>query len=260
MFAATEGYYADEDINHAVVRILRNARTPEHGPGTVLDIGCGRARLGAEIEKLGYRVTGIDNNPIAQTTARRRLAEVLDCNIIDFGRLGALLDGRRFDWLVTADVLEHLPDPLGALRCYRRFLQPHGRLVISLPNVAVWDNRLRLMCGHFDYADSGVLDRTHLRFFTFRTARRLLAEAGFAVPRTTWEPGIVRAFLPLLKPLLRGNGAEAGAILESGPYQFYAHYVMPVEHAVCAVAPGLLAFRIVMSAPLAAIEQAGSGC
>jgi SAM-dependent methyltransferase len=251
MFTAPDDYYAYEDINHAVVGLFRAARNAGADAVEVLDLGCGRARIGCEVERLGFRVTGIDASPAACTVARRRIGEVLALDILDFDALAATLGDRRFDWLVLADVLEHLPDPLAALRCYRRFLRPDGRLVVSLPNVAVWDNRLRLLFGHFEYADSGTLDRTHLRFFTFRTGRRLLTAAGFEPLRATFEPGIVRAFLPLLKRLIgRGSGGDPSAILESRPYRLYARYAMPVEHAVCALAPGLLAFRMVMSARL----------
>ena len=250
MFTAPNDYYAYEDINHAVVGLFRDARNAGADAVEVLDLGCGRGRIGAEVERLGFRVTGIDASPAACAVARGRIAEVLALDILDFDALAANLGDRRFDWLVLADVLEHLPDPLAALRFYRGFLRPDGRLVVSLPNVAVWDNRLRLLFGHFEYADSGILDRTHLRFFTFRTGRRLLAAGGFDPVRATFEPGIVRAFLPLLKRLIGSGGGDPSAILESRPYRLYTRYALPVEHVVCALAPGLLAFRMVICARL----------
>lgn len=250
MFAPGAAYYAYEDINHAVVNLFRLAAQPDDHVPAVLDLGCGRARNGLEIERFGYRVTGVDASPAACGVARRRISEVIEQDILDFSGLAAALADRRFDWLVLADVLEHLPDPFAALCFYRRFLHPQGRLVVSLPNVAVWDNRLRLLFGRFEYADSGILDRTHLRFFTFRTGRRLLAEAGFETVRATFEPGIVRAFLPLVKGFFGGGDADPSAILESRPYRLYSRYVMPLEHGVCALAPGLLAFRMVVAARL----------
>ena len=159
------------------------------------------------------------------------------------------LNGRQFDWIMAADVLEHSAEPQAALRFYRRFLKPDGKLIVSLPNVAVWDNRFRLLFGRFDYRASGVLDRTHLRFFTFRTARELIIEAGFTPLCRTWEPGIARAFMPALKGLLGKKGGSS-AILESPAYRLYLRYVLPVEHLVCGIAPGLLAFRVVILARL----------
>jgi SAM-dependent methyltransferase len=213
----------------------------------VLDIGCGRARLGYEIERLGYRVSGIDNNPLACATARERISEVIEHDIMEFVGLAKILEGRQFDWLMAADVLEHCSDPVTVLRFYRRFLKPNGRLIVSLPNVAVWDNRLRLLFGRFNYTDSGVMDRTHLRFFTFRTARELVIQSGFTVDRTTWEPGIARAFVPLMKRLI-SNKNGPGAIVDSPTYRFYSRCLMPLEHLIAGIAPGLLAFRSVMHA------------
>ncbi|HVB79048.1 MAG TPA: methyltransferase domain-containing protein [Candidatus Binataceae bacterium] len=242
-----ETYYQFEDINNAVIRLFRTAREKYGASEEVLDLGCGRARLGLEIERLGYKVTGIDSNKVACATARTRISEVIELDLADWGPVATALKGRHFDWLMAADVLEHSPDPARVLTFYRSFLKPNGRLILSLPNVVVWDNRLRLLFGRFDYSDSGVMDRTHLRFFTFRTARELVGAAGFTPLRTTWESGIARAFLPTLKPLLSRKGGPR-AILDSPVYRFYARYLLPVEHRFCGLAPGLLAFRAVILA------------
>jgi SAM-dependent methyltransferase len=241
-------YYQFEEVNNAVILLFREARR-EQTPGCVLDLGCGRARLGFEIERLGYTVTGIDNSPVACATARTRISEVIEGDFMDSVGTAASLKGRQFDWLLAADVLEHLAEPKSALCFYRRFLKPGGRLIVSLPNVAVWDNRLRLLFGRFDYHESGLPDRTHLRFFTFRTARELVSGAGFKPQRTTWEPGIARAFLPTLKRFAFRD-AQPDAILESPVYRFYSRYVLPAENLICSIAPRLLAFRVVILAGL----------
>jgi 2-polyprenyl-3-methyl-5-hydroxy-6-metoxy-1,4-benzoquinol methylase len=246
---SSSSYYQFEDLNNAIIRLFRNARQCDRKLGSVLDLGCGRARLGLEVERLGYTVAGIDNNPVACATARTRISEVVELDFMKLDAVAAALNGRQFDWIMAADVLEHSAEPQTALRFYRRFLKPDGRLIVSLPNVAVWDNRFRLLFGRFDYRDSGVMDRTHLRFFTFRTARELIIEAGFTPLRRTWEPGIARAFMPAVKGLLGSKGGSS-AILESPAYRFYLRYVLPIEHLVCSVAPGLLAFRVVILARL----------
>ena len=243
----TTRYYQFEDINNAIIRLFRDTQQRDKNPGSVLDLGCGRGRLGLEVERLGYTVTGIDNSSVACATARTRISEVIE---LDFTKLTAVADTlkeRKFDWIMAADVLEHTPDPKTTLSFYGRYLKSDGRLIVSLPNVAVWDNRLRLLFGRFDYRDSGVMDRTHLRFFTFRTARELVSEAGFTPLRTTWEPGIARAFLPLLKRLVTQEAAP-GTLLESPSYRFYSRFILPAEHLVCGIAPGLLAFRVVILA------------
>jgi 2-polyprenyl-3-methyl-5-hydroxy-6-metoxy-1,4-benzoquinol methylase len=243
------GYYQFEDINNAIIRLFRSAYQRDGKLGNVLDLGCGRARLGLEVQRLGYTVAGIDNSPVACATARTRISEVVELDFTKLDAVAAALNGRQFDWIMAADALEHLADPRTTLRFYRRFLKPDGRLIVSLPNVAVWDNRLRFLFGRFDYRDSGVMDRTHLRFFTFRTARELVIEAGFRPLRRTWEPGIARAFMPALKGLLSRKGGPS-AIIESPAYRFYVRYILPAEHLVCGIAPGLLAFRVVILARL----------
>jgi 2-polyprenyl-3-methyl-5-hydroxy-6-metoxy-1,4-benzoquinol methylase len=242
-------YYQFEDINYAIIGLLREARSHRSESDSVLDLGCGRARLGLEVQRLGYQVTGIDSSATACNTARTRITEVLELNLADQERVASALGERRFDWLVAADVLEHFPDPLEVLRFYRRFLKAEGRLIVSLPNVAVWDNRLRVVFGRFDYRDSGVMDRTHLRFFTFRTARELIEQGGFAPIRTTFEPGIARAFTGLARSSVGANHDPA-AIIDSPSYQFYVRYALPLERAVCWLAPRLLAFRVVVLASL----------
>ena len=244
---ARASYYQFEDINNAIIRLLREPQTGNFG--SVLDLGCGRARLGLEVERLGYKVTGIDNNEIACVTARTRISEVIEVDFTKLDAAGEALKERQFDWIMAADVLEHTPDPHSALCFYRRFLKPGGHLIVSLPNVAVWDNRLRILFGRFNYRDSGVMDRTHLRFFTFRTARELISDAGFKPLCTTWEPGIARAFLPLMKRSVAGH-LGPDAILQSKVYHFYSKYVLPMEYWMCWIAPGLFAFRAVILARL----------
>jgi SAM-dependent methyltransferase len=239
-------YYEHEDINNAIVGLFAEAKNSDNKTGTVLDIGCGRGRLGLEIETLGFRVTGIDDSSVACETARTRLSEVIKLNLMDFAKVEQMLGERRFDWLMMADVLEHLPYPQKALEFYKQYLAPGGRLMVSLPNAVVWDNRFRIMLGRFDYRDSGTMDTTHMRFFTFRSARELVENAGFTPLRRTFDPGIVRAFLPLVKKLVAGK--DPSSILESPSYQFYKNYILPVEQAFASILPGLFAFRIVMTA------------
>src|SRR5260370_29759775 len=147
-------YYQFEEVNNAVIVLFRETWR-EETPVRVLDLGCGRPRLGFEIERLGYTVTGIDNSPVACATARTRISEVIEGDFMDSVGTAASLKGRQFDWLLAADVLEHLAEPKSALCFYRRFLKPAGRLIVSFPNLAGWSNRLRLLFGRFHYHDHG---------------------------------------------------------------------------------------------------------
>src|SRR5262245_49400337 len=101
-----------------------------------------------------------------------------------------------FAAIVYGDVLEHLVDPLGVLMGLNRFLSPEGAVVLSIPNVAHLWVRLSLLAGRFDYGDRGILDRTHLRYFTRRSFLEMLARADLEVRELVATP----APLPLVVP------------------------------------------------------------
>jgi 2-polyprenyl-3-methyl-5-hydroxy-6-metoxy-1,4-benzoquinol methylase len=249
MFDLAANYYAFEDLNHTVVDILEKLRPSLPDAPALLDIGCGRGQLASAARDLSYRVTGIECHSAALDAARNRVDELLPVDLADQEKVTAALDGRRFDIILFADILEHTPDPLSVLQFYLGFLKPGGRIVVSLPNIASWDRRLALLFGHFDYADSGIMDRTHLRFFTFRTAQALLAEAGLVILAVRHAPGITRAFLPLIKRLLTKSGAgtpDPGEILNSPSYRLYERWVLPAETWLSGLWRGLLSFRIVL--------------
>ena len=89
----------------------------------------------------------------------------------------------EFDYLIFADVLEHLPEPEAALERYLDFLAPDGRVIVSVPNMRFYLVLLRLIFDRWSYTDSGVRDRTHLRIFTRRSLMRMLSESGLEVER-----------------------------------------------------------------------------
>jgi 2-polyprenyl-3-methyl-5-hydroxy-6-metoxy-1,4-benzoquinol methylase len=235
-----------EDVNWGLLR-LWGSRTG----AAILDVGCGFATTSERLRKIGNRVTGIESSPEAVTVARGRLDEVIACDLQRLDEVSAQLGSRTFDAIVFADVLEHLPWPAGVLKSYLRFLVPQGSVIVSLPNVGLWSMRLSLLAGRFEYADTGVTDRTHLRFFTRRSARELIESAGLTIERRTYNPGIVRPFVPLAKKLLapKESGAhDPAALLESAPYRAYLKTVYPVERAMAALWPGALAFQMIFEA------------
>ena len=227
-------------------------RSRSNTTSSLLDLGCGRGALGEAIRSLGFQVTGLETHTDAVEVAKGRLNRVAIADIGDDVAVATVLDGETFDYILFADVLEHVPDPLGMLRRYERYLAPGGTVVISLPNIARWDRRLAAVAGRFDYADSGVMDRTHLRFFTFRTAERLVAEAGLRVVDIRHAPGIVRAFLPLIKRIIRpaakGVASDPGLMLRSPAYRLYEKRVLPIEYKLTGLWKEALAFRIILVA------------
>lgn len=145
----------------------------------ILDIGCAGGALGAGLKaRSPCEVWGIEMHAPAAAAARERLDHVIEGDAL--GAEVELAD-QTFDAVIMADVLEHVPDTEAMLALTRRILVPDGRLILSLPNVRHWSVLRMLLGGEWRYADSGILDRTHMRFFTMRGAVRTLKEAGFTV-------------------------------------------------------------------------------
>jgi Methyltransferase domain len=92
--------------------------------------------------------------------------------------------------VLFADVLEHFTDPFEVLRLAQTFLRAGGRVVASVPNVAHWTMRLNLLRGRFDYRSVGIMDATHLRWFTVRSLQRLFIQAGYRILESKASAGL----------------------------------------------------------------------
>jgi 2-polyprenyl-3-methyl-5-hydroxy-6-metoxy-1,4-benzoquinol methylase len=147
---------------------------------SMLEVGCSSGYLGASLVARGHTVVGVEPDPGAAAAATRVLSQVWTGGLDDY--LDANPDA-RFDVLIFGDVLEHMVDPSAALQRALQHLAPGGSVVVSLPNVAHGSVRAMLLAGRFDYEDRGILDRTHLRFFTREGIAHLLAESGLALEK-----------------------------------------------------------------------------
>ena len=171
------GRYEWGDHNTPQVRALRLIT-----PGSrVLEIGTGHGGISRLLKRhLSCHVVGVDIDEACAPAASQWCDRFIVGDITNAATLAAIADD--YDYILFFDVLEHLADPERTLREFHaRLVRPGTRIVVTLPNVLVWHVRLQLLLGRFEYTDSGTLDRTHLRFFTPRTARRLLEDAGFDV-------------------------------------------------------------------------------
>jgi 2-polyprenyl-3-methyl-5-hydroxy-6-metoxy-1,4-benzoquinol methylase len=146
----------------------------------VLDIGAGEGFFAAELAGNGNRISGIDNRLVPAETAR--FEQYFTADLEDgIAPVVQQLGGKRFDRVLVLDVLEHLRHPEQILRQSHEVLKREGLLIASLPNIANIYVRLMLLFGRFDYAERGLLDKTHVRFFTRKTARRLLESNGYSI-------------------------------------------------------------------------------
>ncbi|MBM6404306.1 class I SAM-dependent methyltransferase [Phycicoccus sp. CSK15P-2] len=201
------------------------------GVTRVLDAGCGAGGFGRTLRRRygdAVHVVGLEPHPegVALARASGSYSEVVQGLFPDDVPEGG------FDLVVFNDVLEHMVDPWTALAAARDLVGPDGHVVASIPNVqylpVLWDLARH---ARFDYVDTGVLDRTHLRFFTWKTATDMFIRAGFDVSRVagvkscfTWDPWRRRRWLSRVVGTSRwmqvvivgspGRGGSEGAVFE----------------------------------------------
>ena len=154
-------------------------RAVPHSVHVVVDVGCANGLLGARLkaERPGIEVRGIEVDPDAASRAR----QVLDDAIHGRAEDTLPVHWPRPDCVIFADVLEHLVDPWAVVATWHKRLVKRGTLVTTIPNVLHRSVVRGLLGGRWDYANEGVLDRTHLRFFTRETALALVEGGGFRV-------------------------------------------------------------------------------
>ncbi|RMF92375.1 MAG: glycosyltransferase [Candidatus Schekmanbacteria bacterium] len=149
-----------------------------HSAETILDVGCGAGEMGYELVKRGKKVIGIEKEPTVAKIAKKRLTEVFeeDVSLLETEKLS-----KKFDCIIFGDVLEHLISPEETIEKLKKCLKPSGCIILSIPNVrniTVLENLAR---GNWTYQEAGILDKTHLRFFTFNEIERLLERQGFEI-------------------------------------------------------------------------------
>ncbi len=188
----------------------------------VLEVGCFSGYFSERLRDNGCAVVGIEIDARAAEMAKEYCENVI---VGDLETMDSLPYPRAsFDFILFADVLEHLKDPLRALVKLRSWLRDDGHIVCSIPNVAHIYVRLNLLLGRWDYEDIGLMDRTHLRFFTRSTARKLVEDAGFSIEEQEYS-----SWIPYFR--IRTYRKLAG-----------------LGHALTRLFPGLLAFQFILKA------------
>lgn len=187
MNANLKYHNADFDVrrlNENNIDRIQFAMLPENS--TVLEIGCATGFMSAYLQnQMGCTVTGVELNPAQAAVAREHCRYLIEGNIAT-ASVQAQLDTHvaekgKFAVVFMSQVIEHIAAPQDLLTRIRDWIMPGGCLVVSTCNVAHWRIRLNVMLERWEYTDYGILDRTHLRFFTVHSFRRLLQECGFNI-------------------------------------------------------------------------------
>lgn len=195
------------------------------GGHRVLEVGCSTGYVTEHFVANGNTVVGVEIDPDAAREAER-FAERVHVADLDLVRVSSLESG-RFDVIVLGDVLEHLRDPDTTLADLLTLLDPGGRVVISLPNVAHVDLRLMLLGGDWTYQDTGLLDRTHLRWFTRASIREMLGRHGLVATRL--ERVVINPFTSGLPVEPGRHGADLLAWIEVDPDARTFQYVVEAQ-------------------------------
>ncbi len=166
----------DLDDNSSLKKMLRLVGEEKR----VIDFGCATGYFSQLLNQRGCSVTGVEINADAAKVAQQYCEQVIVADL-DFVSVTELLTAQSFDVAVFGDVLEHLRNPWKLLEETRQLLKPEGYVVASIPNIAHGAIRLALLQGRFDYMELGLLDNTHLRFFTRQSVEDLFEKSGYFV-------------------------------------------------------------------------------
>jgi 2-polyprenyl-3-methyl-5-hydroxy-6-metoxy-1,4-benzoquinol methylase len=224
-------------------------------PGSlVLDIGCSTGYVAAELVQRGCRVIGFDSDAESAKLAEAHCERVIVGTLESRDARAAL--PRGVEVVILGEVLEHTSDPLTILREMHELIVPGGRVIVSIPNVGVWFARMEILRGRFPYADSGIFDRTHLRFFTRATLHDLVRDAGFEVvaehpaagplPLEAAMTRVVRRIVPLPDDPGAPAVASDAPQLEGGIVSAIKRFVEWVRLATLRARPELFAGQFVL--------------
>jgi 2-polyprenyl-3-methyl-5-hydroxy-6-metoxy-1,4-benzoquinol methylase len=218
----SERYPVKADLHSSHSQIVKQCG---EGQGLrLLDVGCARGHLSEVLASQGWSVTGIEYDVADAAVARDRGIDV----IVGTAEDAMSTMNEKFDVIVFADVLEHFVHPEDVLSLARALLAPGGRIVISIPNVAHLSVRLQLLLGSFTYTDRGILDRTHLHFYTKKTLKKMIADAELDTIYIGATPAPVEEVLPALRTiaplrlLLELNALIARTWKSAFAYQYIA--------------------------------------
>jgi SAM-dependent methyltransferase len=224
-YAFKEG---DGSSHAAILKLLQDMP-----PSKVLDLGCSGGLFAERMRAMGHQVTGVDYIEVEGVRERTDRFMVADLN-------NGLPDevGDGYDLVVAGDVIEHLHRPERVLEEIRAVLRPGGQLLLSVPNIGHWYSRGRVALGGFDYDRRGILDETHLRFYSRASLRRAVRNAGYDLLELTFTGSPFVNFAGEGSKLTKIAGGISRTLVKARPtlfgYQFVARLTPHAERLLTA--------------------------
>jgi|TARA_Y100000310_G_scaffold240959_1_gene244868 2-polyprenyl-3-methyl-5-hydroxy-6-metoxy-1,4-benzoquinol methylase len=151
----------------------------------ILDVGCSKGFIGKSLKSNKIEFCGIDYSRKDAKEAKKYYKEI---KIMDLDSEKPKYPKNSFDIIIMADIIEHLKDSLGIVRYFMQFLKKGGIMILSTANVANIYVRMKLLFGKFDYEERGIMDKTHLRFFTLKTFRQLAKQSNLKIIKEDFTP------------------------------------------------------------------------
>jgi O-antigen biosynthesis protein len=177
----------------------------------VLELGCSTGFISKVLKQAGCYVVGVERDSVAAEMAAKICDQVIVADLTDSEWSCPIRE--RFDIVLMGDVLEHLESPHLVLQQLRPLLLPDGHIVVSLPNVVHWSQRLKVLFGRFRYQSVGLLDFTHLRFFDLQSARSLIKNSGYDIEE----------FHPIIGGRLSNHARQLWQLIATGLPNLFAY-------------------------------------
>ncbi|OGZ34763.1 MAG: hypothetical protein A2174_02355 [Candidatus Portnoybacteria bacterium RBG_13_41_18] len=185
----SDEYYKTKEVYYRMNRARKEAilsLLEKNGRGLILDVACATGELGETIKNVTqYKVWGADISSNFLETAGKKLDRTFCFDISsDFSSWPAEIKTEKFDKIILSEILEHLFFPERLLKNLKNICVQDAEIIITVPNVLFWKNRLKILFGNFDYTDQGLMDRGHIHFFSWESLEKLVNDAGFQIVDT----------------------------------------------------------------------------
>ena len=146
----------------------------------ILDCGCGAGDNAKKLKERGAKITGITISITEMEIAKNFCEKVLIANLEN--GIPSEVD-KKFDYIIMSHILEHLVNPSKLLVDSKKFLKQNGKLIIALPNFLIYYNRFKILFGGFKYTDGGIMDQTHVRFYSPVLVEQLILDNGLQIEK-----------------------------------------------------------------------------